>query len=82
MPDSKGAGAKAGFSDEDYNQAGVKVVSSAKALWDASDVVVKVLCPDKTEVRYLNKTKTLISFSGLLKIRLCLKKLIKLAQQF
>ena len=58
----KGAGAKAGFSDEDYSKAGVKVVSSAKALWDTSDVIVKVLGPDKTEVKYLDKTKTLISF--------------------
>ena len=37
-------------------------MNSAKALWDSSDVVVKVLGPDKTEVKYLNKTKTLISF--------------------
>ena len=58
----KGAGAKAGFSDEDYSQAGVKVVGSAKSLWESSDVVVKVLGPDKTEVKYLNKTKTLVSF--------------------
>ena len=58
----KGAGVKAGFSDEDYREAGVKVVSSAKALWDSSDVVVKVLAPDKTEVKFLDKTKTLISF--------------------
>ena len=58
----KGAGAKAGFSDEDYKEAGVKVVSSAKALWDSSDVVVKVLGPDNTEIKYLNKSKTLISF--------------------
>ena len=58
----KGAGAKAGFSDEDYSKAGVKVVNSAKALWDSSDVVVKVLGPDKTEIKYLNKTKNLISF--------------------
>ena len=58
----KGAGAKAGFSDQDYSKAGVKVVGSAKVLWESSDVVVKVLGPDKTEVKYLNKTKTLISF--------------------
>ena len=58
----KGAGAKAGFSDEDYRKADVEVVGSAKALWDSTDVIVKVLGPDKTEVKYLNKTKTLISF--------------------
>ena len=48
----KGAGARAGFSDEDYRKAGVKVVSSAKTLWGSSDVVVKVLGPDKAEVKY------------------------------
>ena len=58
----QGAGAKAGFSDDDYSKAGVKVVSSAKALWNGSDVIVKVLGPNKTEVKYPNKTKTLISF--------------------
>ena len=58
----KGAGTKAGFSDEDYGKAGVKVVSSAKELWNASDVVVKILGPDETEVQYLSKTKSLISF--------------------
>ena len=58
----KGAGAKAGFSDKDYREVGVKVVNSAKLLWDNSDVVVKILGPDKTEVKHLNKSKTLISF--------------------
>ena len=58
----KGAGTKAGFSDEDYGKAGVKVVGSAKELWNASDVVVKILGPDETEVQYLSKTKSLISF--------------------
>ena len=61
MPSPKGSGAKAGFSDEDY-AAGVKVVSNAKALWEGSDVVVKVHGPDKAEIKYLNKRKTLISF--------------------
>ena len=58
----KGAGEKAGFSDEDYVQAGVKIINSAKALWGASDVIVKVLGPDKSELKYLDKSKTLISF--------------------
>ena len=53
----KGSGAKAGFSDEDYSQAGVKVVRNAKALWEGSDVVVKVHGPDKAEIKYLNKRK-------------------------
>ena len=58
----KGAGAQAGFSDEAYEEARVKVVGTAKALWEGADVVVKVLGPDKTELKYLNASKTLISF--------------------
>ena len=40
----------------------MKVVGTAKALWEAADVIVKVLGPDKTELKYLNRSKTLISF--------------------
>ena len=58
----KGAGAEAGFSDEAYKAAGVKIVSTAKALWDGADVIVKVLGPDKTELKHLDQSKTLISF--------------------
>ncbi|MEC7246139.1 MAG: Re/Si-specific NAD(P)(+) transhydrogenase subunit alpha, partial [Pseudomonadota bacterium] len=58
----KGAGTQAGFSDAAYQDAGVKVVATAKALWEGADVVVKVLGPDKTELKYLNASKTLISF--------------------
>ena len=58
----KGAGVKAGFSDAAYEEAGVKVVGTAKALWEGADVIVKVLGPDKTELKYLNTSKTLISF--------------------
>ena len=36
-----GAGSKAGFSDAAYEKAGVEVVKTAKALFDAADVVAK-----------------------------------------
>ena len=58
----KGAGLKAGFSDAAYKDAGVRVVDSAKALWEGADVIIKVLGPDKTELKHLNTSKTLISF--------------------
>ena len=58
----KGAGAKSGFSDDEYRQAGVKVVSSSKALWESADVVVKISGPDKSEIKLLNESKSLISF--------------------
>ena len=49
---------KGWLSDEAYSQAGVTVVSSAKTLWEASDAIIKVVGPNKSEVKYLNKSKT------------------------
>ncbi|MDR7125574.1 Re/Si-specific NAD(P)(+) transhydrogenase subunit alpha [Pseudotabrizicola sp. 4114] len=57
-----GAGAKAGFSDASYQKAGVEVVASAAALYDAADVVVKVRGPEADEARLLKPGQTLISF--------------------
>lgn len=57
-----GAGAKAGFSDAAYQAAGVTVVPTAKALFDAADVVVKVRGPDTEEAKLLKRGQTLISF--------------------
>ncbi|WP_435259268.1 Re/Si-specific NAD(P)(+) transhydrogenase subunit alpha [Thioclava sp. FR2] len=57
-----GAGQKAGFSDELYKAAGVEVVKTAKALYDAADVVVKVRGPEAKEAKLLKSGQTLISF--------------------
>ncbi|WP_414898151.1 Re/Si-specific NAD(P)(+) transhydrogenase subunit alpha [Rhodovulum sp. YEN HP10] len=57
-----GAGAAAGFADAAYEEAGVKVVHSAEALWQGSDIVVKVREPVAEEVARLRKSQTLISF--------------------
>ncbi|SLN61205.1 NAD(P) transhydrogenase subunit alpha [Roseovarius albus] len=57
-----GAGASAGFSDADYEAAGVEVIKTPAALWKACDIVTKVRQPDATELKRLNKDKTLISF--------------------
>ena len=57
-----GAGAKAGFTDEAYEAAGVELVKTAAALFKAADVVVKVQPPSEAEVKRLNAKKTLISF--------------------
>ncbi|MDP6218394.1 MAG: NAD(P)(+) transhydrogenase (Re/Si-specific) subunit alpha, partial [Alphaproteobacteria bacterium] len=58
----KGAGKLAGFSDKAYKEAGVSVVSTSKALWADSDVIIKVQKPDKSELTYLDKSKTFIGF--------------------
>lgn len=58
----KGAGAAAGFSDADYEAAGVEVIKTPAALWKEVDIVAKVRQPDATELKRLTKGKTLISF--------------------
>ena len=57
-----GAGALAGFSDDDYIAAGVEIAKTAPALWKAADVVAKVRAPSEAEVKRLRSAQTLISF--------------------
>ncbi len=57
-----GAGARAGFADAAYEEAGVEIVKTAAALWKASDVVAKVRVPTETELKRLRADQTLISF--------------------
>ena len=56
------AGANAQFSDADYEAAGVTVVKTAAELWKQADVIAKVRPPSSTEIKRLDKSKTLISF--------------------
>ncbi|KQO75055.1 Re/Si-specific NAD(P)(+) transhydrogenase subunit alpha [Rhizobium sp. Leaf262] len=58
----RGAGIAAGFSDEAYRAAGVGLVDSATALYEAADVVVKVRPPQSSEITLISADKTLISF--------------------
>lgn len=57
----KGAGEAAGFSDKEYKEAGVSVVSGT-ALWNDADVVAKVRPPTDAEAKKLSNGQTLISF--------------------
>ena len=57
-----GAGASAGFSDQDYKEAGVAVVKTADSLWTTADIIAKVRPPSEEEVDLLSEGKTLISF--------------------
>ena len=57
-----GAGARAGFSDDTYRDAGVTVVDSAEALWAEADIIAKVRIPTTEELDHLTADKTLISF--------------------
>ena len=63
-----GAGAAASFDDETYRQAGAEVLDGAAALWEQSDIVIKVRAPMKNpetgvdEADLLREGGTLISF--------------------
>ncbi|KLK90824.1 NAD(P) transhydrogenase subunit alpha [Microvirga vignae] len=57
-----GAGLVAGFSDAAYEAAGVTLIKTTTDLFEAVDTIVKVRRPSVTEIRYLKKGQTLISF--------------------
>lgn len=59
----KDAGVGSGFSNENYEQAGGKIVSHAKA-WDA-DLIVKVKEPDEEEYQYFKKGQIVWGFQHL-----------------
>ncbi|MEJ2021001.1 MAG: NAD(P)(+) transhydrogenase (Re/Si-specific) subunit alpha, partial [Maritimibacter sp.] len=56
------AGEAAGFSDADYEAAGVTVIKTAASLWKEADIIAKVRQPSEAELKRLVKGKTLISF--------------------
>jgi H+-translocating NAD(P) transhydrogenase subunit alpha len=58
----QGAGARAGFSDEEYRRAGVTVVPTAAELIGQADVVAKVRQPTEAELRQMRAGQTVISF--------------------
>jgi len=47
----KGAGLSAGFSDAQYEAVGVEICTTAAALTEASDVIVKVRPPSSAEIK-------------------------------
>lgn len=59
----KDAGVGSGFSNENYEQAGGKIVSHAQA-WDA-DLIVKVKEPDEEEYQYFKKGQIVWGFQHL-----------------
>jgi alanine dehydrogenase len=51
----KGAGAGAGFSDDEYIKAGARPLESAKEVWERAEMIVKVKEPVESEYRYLRE---------------------------
>lgn len=63
-----GAGDAASISDDAYRQAGVEIIDSTEALWNQSDIILKVRAPEfhpqlnRDEVDLLHAGQNLISF--------------------
>ncbi|MEL7535818.1 MAG: Re/Si-specific NAD(P)(+) transhydrogenase subunit alpha [Pseudomonadota bacterium] len=58
----KKAGDKASFGDDAYREVGCEIGRSAKAVYDAADIVLKVRAPNPAEVKKLRAGQTLITF--------------------
>jgi len=58
----EGAGFHSGYSDEDYLQAGAKIVLKASELWKHSDVIKKVKEPLGDEIKFLREGQIVFTF--------------------
>jgi alanine dehydrogenase len=56
------AGMGVGFPDTDYEKAGASIVSSAEAVFDRAEMIVKVKEPQPNECRMLRKGQTLFTY--------------------
>jgi alanine dehydrogenase len=57
-----GAGAGIGSSDEDYRQAGAKIVANADAIWSDAELIVKVKEPQLPECARLRRDQVLFTY--------------------
>lgn len=58
----KGAGAKANFSDKEFEEAGAKIVNTAADIYSNSDIVLKVKEPSTEEVSMMREGLVLLSY--------------------
>ncbi len=62
----KNAGMKSGYADEEYKNAGAKIVAKADALYKDADVVLKIKAPEAEELSLIKKnTIVLAHFNAL-----------------
>ncbi|WP_108501950.1 alanine dehydrogenase [Paracoccus indicus] len=57
-----GAGLGAGFTDEDYQNAGAEIVDDAQTVFDAAEMIVKVKEPQAVERKMLRKGQILFTY--------------------
>ncbi|MCK7547650.1 alanine dehydrogenase [Marinobacter koreensis] len=58
----QGAGSASGFSDDDYRQAGARIVDSAEDVFEQAELIVKVKEPQPAERALLRKGQTLFTY--------------------
>jgi len=58
----KGAGERANYSDESYKEAGAAIVDSAKELYDASDIILKVQPSTESEIEMMHEGTVILSY--------------------
>ena len=58
----EGAGAKSGFSDDEYRRVGVKIVPTAKKLYEVGELIVKVKEPIAGDLKLLRKDHLLFCY--------------------
>jgi len=56
------AGVSANVSDQNWIDAGAKIIDTVERLWQQSDIIIKVNPPEDQEAALLTSAKTLISF--------------------
>jgi len=71
------AGEGAGFSDADYEKAGVTVVYSKEEAYRRADVVLKVRRPQQKEYAYIKEGQTIMGFIHLVTARREFHKIVK-----
>ena len=57
-----GSGLGSGFPDSDYRAAGATIVSSAKSIFNRSDMVIKVKEPQASEIRMIRKDQVVFTY--------------------
>lgn len=58
----KGAGAKANFSDKEFEEAGAKIVTTSQEIYGNSDIVLKVQQPTEAEISEMKEGLVLLSY--------------------
>ncbi len=58
----KGAGLNSGFSDEEYAEAGARLLDTAKEVYDIADMIIKVKEPLESEYDYFHEGQVLFTY--------------------